>query len=177
MSDLLPPSPSAANYNSRVFAPSPSALSSSIILSDKSALGSSANASISSVGLSRNHSPPLSNPSHSYFHNTNSSSFNSSGFSNLIGPSIRPLDFGALMTSHDGTHAELAKTVEDLTQWLSIVEVGLSTMLDFTDEDTIAEEQEDQAFISEDAWVDASRSVPIMISNRPVKATALVARS
>jgi len=50
------------------------------------------------------------------------------------------------MLSHEGTHAELARTVADLTQWLSVVEVGLSGMLDTAaDEDTIAEEQEDHA--------------------------------
>jgi hypothetical protein len=47
------------------------------------------------------------------------------------------------MCSHEGTHTELARTVEDLTQWLSVVEVGLSEMLDGSGENTIAEEQED----------------------------------
>ena len=57
---------------------------------------------------------------------------------------MRPLDFSALMRSHEGTHVELARTVEDLSQWLSVVEVGLSGMLDITSEDfTITEEHED----------------------------------
>lgn len=47
------------------------------------------------------------------------------------------------MLSHEETHIELARTVEDLTQWLSVVEVGLSAMLDSASEDTIAEERED----------------------------------
>jgi len=49
------------------------------------------------------------------------------------------------MLSHEGTHAELARTVADLTKWLSVVEVGLSGMLDTAGENTIAEEQEDNA--------------------------------
>lgn len=49
-----------------------------------------------------------------------------------LGPDLRPLDFGALMTSHDSTHQELARTVDDLMQWLSIVETGLNGVLEKT---------------------------------------------
>lgn len=148
MSDLLPPSPSAVNYSSRAFAPSPSMLSSFITSTEGSGLRgltASTNASTTSLSLPRTHSPPSSDSFHSYSYNNASSSFNSSASSNLLGPVIRPLDFGAVMTSHEVTHAELARTVDDLTQWLSVVEVGLSRMLDFAGEDTIAEEQEDYA--------------------------------
>jgi protein-serine/threonine kinase len=147
MSDLLPPSPSAANYSSRVFAPSLSTLSSSVPSTEASAvrnIAASASVSTTSLGLPHANSPPLSDPSYSYSNNT--SSFNSGAPNGSFGPAIRPLDFGALMLSHEGTHAELARTVADLTQWLSVVEVGLSGMLDTAaDEDTIAEEQEDHA--------------------------------
>ena len=34
------------------------------------------------------------------------------------------------MVSDDTTHAELARTVDDLTQWLSVVEGGLNSMLE-----------------------------------------------
>lgn len=36
------------------------------------------------------------------------------------------------MTSHDSTHQELARTVDDLMQWLNIVETGLNAVLDKT---------------------------------------------
>ena len=62
-------------------------------------------------------------------------------------PPIRPLDLGPLMHSHELTHAELARTVDDLQKWMSIVEVGLVQMLDRAAQDqlTIEEEAEDGA--------------------------------
>jgi len=62
----------------------------------------------------------------------------------LGGPTIRPLDFPSLMRSHEATHTELAHTVEDLASWLSMVELGLTQMLDRANQDTIAEEQEQE---------------------------------
>lgn len=61
-----------------------------------------------------------------------------------MGPIIRPLDFSLLMSSHEATHSELARTVEDLAQWLSVVEFGLSSVLDKAAEHTIEEEQEQE---------------------------------
>lgn len=58
-------------------------------------------------------------------------------------PPIRPLDLGNLMGSRDDTHAELAHIVEDLAQWLAVVENGLSDLLAVPAVDTIEEEQED----------------------------------
>jgi len=58
-------------------------------------------------------------------------------------PSIRPLDLGSLMGSHDDTHAELAHIVEDLAQWLMVVENGLSDLLTIPAVDMIEEEQEE----------------------------------
>ena len=60
-------------------------------------------------------------------------------------PPIRPLDLEPLMHSHELTHAELARTVDDLQKWMSIVEVGLVQMLERTAQDqlTIEEETED----------------------------------
>lgn len=158
MSDLLPPSPSTANYSSRVFAPSPSALSSSVInFADRApAFTSQTNTSTTSLGLSRAHSPPFDNSNS----NLNGSSFNP----NVLPPVVRPLDFHALMTSHESTHNELAKTVDDLSQWLSLVEKGLSAMLDFPDADTITEEQEEQPTVSEDTWVDTFAGTSIIHS-------------
>lgn len=58
-----------------------------------------------------------------------------------VGPVIRPLDYTALITN-ESTHTELARTIDDLSQWLSIVESGLGNMLEMTYASTIAEEQE-----------------------------------
>jgi len=45
------------------------------------------------------------------------------------GPPIRPLDYSAILSSGD-LLAELSHTVEDLAQWLAIVEGGLGAVLD-----------------------------------------------
>ncbi|KAG8928333.1 hypothetical protein FRC02_007057 [Tulasnella sp. 418] len=47
----------------------------------------------------------------------------------IYGPSIRPLDYSALLTSDD-VHAELARSVEELSTWLNVVENGLNTVLE-----------------------------------------------
>ena len=78
------------------------------------------------------------------------------------------------MLSHEGTHAELARTVTDLTQWLSVVEVGLSGMLDTPGEDTIAEEQEDRP--SAEERPDTSRAVVTLQPDNPVNGLALAAK-
>jgi protein-serine/threonine kinase len=78
------------------------------------------------------------------------------------------------MLSHEGTHAELARTVTDLTQWLSVVEVGLSGMLDTPGEDTIAEEQEDRP--SGEERPDTSRAAVTLKSDNPVNGLALAAK-
>ncbi|KAL5528748.1 KIC1 [Sanghuangporus sanghuang] len=54
-----------------------------------------------------------------------------SGFS-MGGPPVRPLDFAPLMASHEATHAALARTVDELVQWLGVVEAGLSAVLEKT---------------------------------------------
>lgn len=88
---------------------------------------------------------------------------------------MRPLDFGALMLSHEGTHAELAQTVEDLTQWLSVVEVGLSRMLETAGEDTITEEQDEHADNPE-VQTETSSGPLTLKSDSPVNGSALVAK-
>ena len=78
------------------------------------------------------------------------------------GPAIKPLDFAPLTRSHEGTHAQLARTVEDLAQWLSVVEVGLTQMLENVGELTIEEEQEqDDVALS----LEQEISAPVPISN------------
>jgi len=55
---------------------------------------------------------------------------------------LRPLDFASLLSSHEGTHAELARTVEELSIWLQLVEHGLSTALTSGEDPTIHELEE-----------------------------------
>ncbi|KAF8520023.1 Pkinase-domain-containing protein [Hysterangium stoloniferum] len=45
-------------------------------------------------------------------------------------PDIRPLDFMAFVSSAAETHAELARTVDELSRWLAVVENGLGGLLD-----------------------------------------------
>jgi hypothetical protein len=47
------------------------------------------------------------------------------------------------MSSHEETHAELERIVDDLMQWLSIAEWGLTRLLEKPSEDRIEEETED----------------------------------
>jgi hypothetical protein len=47
------------------------------------------------------------------------------------------------MSSHEETHAELERIVDDLVQWLSIAESGMTRLLEKPSEDRIEEETED----------------------------------
>ena len=47
------------------------------------------------------------------------------------------------MSSHEETHAELERIVDDLVQWLSIAESGMTHLLEKPSEDRIDEETED----------------------------------
>ncbi|KAJ7590951.1 Pkinase-domain-containing protein [Mycena floridula] len=155
MSDLLPPSPSAATMTPRVFAPSPSLLNSSTTNNNQhyfSAKDSTPSPSFI-LGLPRSTSPPplenaaefSSAPFHKRLHSHNpSSSFTSITLTSSTLPLIRPLDYTALITT-ESTQAELAHTIEDLTRLFSVVEKGLSGMLDTLT--TTIEEEEDGDFL------------------------------
>jgi hypothetical protein len=47
------------------------------------------------------------------------------------------------MSSHEETHAELERIVDDLVQWLSIAESGMTRLLEKPSENRIEEETED----------------------------------
>ncbi|KAH9937727.1 Pkinase-domain-containing protein [Amylocystis lapponica] len=159
MTDLLPPSPSAFVPPSRIHPP-PSPLSTSNADPSQPSLqthpltnsaASSSTTSLSSLTSQRN--PSLTaisdslTPSHSrsYSHGGLQALPNLSLSTDVLGgPAIRPLDFPQLMHSHEATHVELARTVEDLASWLSVVELGLTQMLDKANQDTIEEEQEQE---------------------------------
>ncbi|KAI0085126.1 hypothetical protein BDY19DRAFT_457360 [Irpex rosettiformis] len=160
MSDLLPPSPSAVPPPRA--SPSPSPLGSTTpadgaqysprILPYANFAASSSSTSLNSLSSLQNHllgnelSSSSVGASHmrSYSYSALHAAFTSSTTNPLTGPMIRPLDFGAFIHSHEGTHSELARTVEDLAQWLSVVEIGLSSILDKAAEHTIEEEQEQE---------------------------------
>ncbi|KAG6907910.1 hypothetical protein DXG01_006965 [Tephrocybe rancida] len=170
ISDLLPPSPSASAYSARNFFASPSSLSSSITSNtdyhrQHSAFREQAETAASSsfsLGLPPSHSPPqlrrtatepFLSVSTSFergnLHAHKTSLGNGATSVPLRGPSIRALDYSKLITA-DNTYSELAQTIEDLTQWLTVVEVGLGGMLDKVHADTIEEEQEVSSDLEDD---------------------------
>lgn len=174
MTDLLPPSPSAANANRRFFDPKPSSLGSSVVNGDiaspspnvhvfsstpspRSGMSRTApsspalpsafsnpslnperqgtqatDISVSTSSTSITYvSQPLSHQSHGRHSRTHSHTTSSSvaSLGATMGPAIRPLDFASLMSSHEMTHAALANSVDELVQWLGVVEHGLNGVL------------------------------------------------
>ncbi|KAJ8507921.1 hypothetical protein ONZ45_g9764 [Pleurotus djamor] len=141
ISDLLPPSPSTVQHT-RYFAPTPSQLNSSI-----SAPPPPAESGFHSLDIPRTTSPPPFEPESSAL----SSSFLGSSFALPgQGPTIQPLDYTRMMESNEATHMELRRTVDDLTSWLSVVEVGLMGMLDKIKTETIKEEEQEEEEFDDD---------------------------
>ncbi|KAL0956049.1 hypothetical protein HGRIS_002221 [Hohenbuehelia grisea] len=174
LSDLLPPSPSAAQ-NPRHFAPSPSHLNESV--SPAQAGDTAAQYSAFRDAISASSAPAFAldiprtaSPAPFDQHVASASTDSISMFLPVGGtpspgttvvpgsgqsadgmsspPAIRPLDYTRLMLSDETTHEALTQTVDDLTQWLSAVEVGLSGLLDklvlASVTDTIEEEGEQE---------------------------------
>lgn len=156
--ELLPPSPSAATAGSRFFSPTPSSLSTSVTSADlegpqpspsilhttqqppnslQSSFGfdvpvtsDGVDSRLAGNGLANHSVSSLTLESHSHTASISLTPASSSSPGAIPGPMIRPLDFGALMSSSDSTHAELARTVDELVQWLHVVETGLTVVLD-----------------------------------------------
>src|SRR5437763_1812729 len=131
MSDLLPPSPSAASPVHRYFAPSPSTLSVNTVPNESVSPHHLAPAS----GIqfpSQSPSIMISTSPTAKSVTVDSPSSMSPRWGN--GPPIRPLDYCQLLSSQD-LHAELQRTVDDLAQWLALVDQGLSAMLDTSQPD------------------------------------------
>lgn len=136
MADLLPPSPSAFGASNAKASPLSNTPGNNPL---SSSLASSLSISNKSPSRSRSRSPPppldLSQSSPRLV---------ADGMDGKpLAPLIRPLDLGGLMGSREDTHAELAHIVEDLVQWLTVVENGLSDLLATPAVDTIEEEQEE----------------------------------
>jgi len=114
--------------------------------SEKTSIGlgslPAANISSSSLTHARSHSP--SGPSNLSNLSLSASLSHSGTPTGLptVGPPVLPLDLCTLM-SHDATNAQLVRSVNDLTKWLSVLEVGFTTMLEQGAEYSIAEEQEE----------------------------------
>ncbi|KAG6868922.1 hypothetical protein C0993_007696 [Termitomyces sp. T159_Od127] len=153
MSDLLPPSPSAPTYNVRNFLASQSTLS-SVTNSTEAKRQPPFPAAFP---LASNTPPPLrrtvTEPSTSSYetviqHSRNVSLGNGPTVAPLHGPPIRPLDYSKLFTAENAS-SELARTTDDLLQWLTVVEMGLSGLLDKLPADTIEEEQEISSDVDE----------------------------
>ncbi|KAI0663357.1 hypothetical protein C8Q70DRAFT_949240 [Cubamyces menziesii] len=147
MSDLLPPSPSPFPIplhrpaKSSVNLPQPSSTASSSTTSLNS-LSSYANQSSTDLRLGSDMTSSFTSHGRSLsLGGTNS--FPSLSSDMLSGPPLRPLDLAPLMHSHEATHTELARTVDELQQWMAVVEAGLTQMLERPSQDTIEEEQED----------------------------------
>lgn len=147
MSDLLPPSPTTLHTNLKSFTPTSSHLYSSFVPL------LSANLSPSNLSAVEKSSSAITSPDpHSPFSPSVPASLSPLVHRRDVSlpsayppplPQIRKLDFEALMFSHEETHAELERIVDDLVQCLFTAEVGLTRLLERPSEDRIEEETED----------------------------------
>lgn len=142
MSDLLPSSPSMRFPNSHPGIHSPTPLGSHSL-----GIRGDANASTISLPSTRTSSPPRTDrrgkPGFTKFSHATSLSLTSVPVESTLGPPIPPLDFASLTGSQEATNSYLARTVDDLTRWFSVVEVGFANILEQSGGDAIAEEQEE----------------------------------
>ncbi|KAH8990612.1 Pkinase-domain-containing protein [Lactarius akahatsu] len=171
MSDLLPPSPTTLHANLKSFTSTPSHLYSSFVPSSDSVNLLSANTSLSNLSaIDKSNGAITSSDPHTY---SPSAPVSLSPLAHRRDvslpplPQIRKLDFGALMFSHEETHAELERIVDDLVQCLFTAEVGLTRLLERPSEDRIEEETED---------VDTGATVGELKDNEDQSALALAAR-
>ncbi|KAJ3822250.1 STE/STE20/YSK protein kinase [Lentinula raphanica] len=146
LTDLLPPSPSV---NSRIFSSSQSHLNTS---------------------TTTNPSPaPFVHPN---FKDAGSSFSLVGSITSLSGqsvvPILRPLDYSTLV-SVESTQAELARTIDDLAKCLSIVETGLTSMLDTVYANAIEEEQEESVEGNiTDAEIEQEQDSYFSLYNKPI---------
>lgn len=108
--DLLPPSPSVVSPISRPFTHHPLNISSSSSNAAEHAHPHQDASPIPPHGDGYSHTQPHLEP--------------------LKSPVIRPLDFMAFVASSAETHVELARTVDELSRWLAVVEGGLAGVLE-----------------------------------------------
>jgi hypothetical protein len=139
MKDLLPPSPSVAAHGVK-HSPAPSQHRPSPLVNDEDddfdygplrTDGLYTRQESLAGDLSRSHSRSISSSSEAMD-------------TSMVGPAIQPLDFASVILSHEQTHAALAHTVGELSQWLTVVESGFRHLLNSSEfTDTIDEELDD----------------------------------
>ncbi|KAI0074149.1 hypothetical protein K474DRAFT_86640 [Panus rudis PR-1116 ss-1] len=141
MVDLLPPSP-FLSHSRRASPPDP--VHAHHPLMNPSASSSTSSLQSTSSLPSHAFGDSVPSPSRSHFRSRSYGVPSSQVIpaNPLNGPYIPPLDFNSLTQSHDKTHIHLAKTVETLSQWLAILDHGLSQALEQTAHNVIQEEQE-----------------------------------
>ncbi|KAI0949506.1 hypothetical protein AcW1_009097 [Taiwanofungus camphoratus] len=125
-----------------------------------SSISSQFNHSFSDVRAGNDSSTSYTQPHTRSYSLGGSQSFPVVSTDSLVGPVIRPLDIASLTVSHEATHSELARTVDELAQWLSLVELGLTQMLDKANQGTIEEEQEESVAADGEMGSDAREPAP-----------------
>lgn len=169
MTNLLPPSPSTILPNSQASILSPTSFGSHNL-----GIRADANASTMSLPNTRSSSPPRSDrrgrPGFTKFSHTTSLSLTSVPAESTLGPPIQPLDFVSLMESHEATNSHLARTVDDLTRWFSVIEAGFANILEQSGGDAIAEEQEETP--TEQASFNAVSNAESSVYDQPRRALA-----
>ncbi|KAJ3976395.1 Pkinase-domain-containing protein [Lentinula raphanica] len=184
LTDLLPPSPSV---NSRIFSSSPSHLNTSTTTNPSPAPFVHPNfkdaGSSFSLGLPRTSSPPpfdlrsapvdmtssMYPSGRAYTHHPSPSVGSITSLSGQsVVPILRPLDYSTLV-SVESTQAELARTIDDLAKCLSIVETGLTSMLDTVYANAIEEEQEESVEGNiTDAEIEQEQDSYFSLYNKPI---------
>ncbi|KAI5118932.1 hypothetical protein M0805_003756 [Coniferiporia weirii] len=103
-------------------------------------------------------STSVSQRTHSHSHTASSASSVASASVFALGaPPVRPLDFASLMASHEATHTELARAVDELVQWLGVVETGLDAVLARTAPDGAASGGPGAEAISDSTFMEGTR--------------------
>lgn len=139
MKDLLPPSPSVVQHGNR-HSPAASQHRPSPLVHDEpnegfdSFVGTTFDQRLYAAASQRGYS-------YSRSHSRSISSSSEAIEGTMTGPLVQPLDLASVIMSHDRTHAALAQTVLELSQWLSVVESGLKNVLIASEEAEVVEEE------------------------------------
>ena len=122
--ELLPPSPSTSmSYSGRGFGPANDATT----LESAGSVGG-IHPSSSATSVAQSHASSLQTSSTSTT-SASASISSTTSVSTAYGPPVQPFNYSILGTADD-VQGELAKVVEDLATWLSVVENGLSGVLE-----------------------------------------------
>lgn len=182
MTDLLPPSPSSLAHITRPFTQSPSLLGSITTGGKESTsfpLGSRADANASTISLPNPSTSTSGLAGHGKVQSARSSHGASRSLTSVpvelacMGPPVLPVDLCSLMGSHEATNAHLARTVDDLTKWFGVLEVGFANMLEQPLSDSIEEEQE-ESMAENQSIATVDETSPINIVRHPPQRSVTV---